>query len=136
REHGCGSTPNAYQRAERGQAGGHPARCGWASVQLDGGIEKVMLKIEDWFRGKLAASAPPTIETAGLEALRLGLLTAEPVPAALGQALAALTRTVVAAGGTVVVPQSATLLQSAEYLAGTLRGRAPERSLDAGQAPA
>src|SRR5205085_5434494 len=97
---------------------------------------KVMLKIEDWFRGKLAAAEPPAVETAGLEALRIGLLTAEPVPAALGAALAALTRTIVAAGGTVVVPQSATLVQSAEYLEGTLGERPPEPTLAYGQAAA
>jgi altronate dehydratase len=135
-EHGCEKTHNDYMRAQLAQAGGDPARFGWASVQLDGGIEKVMFKIEDWFRGRLAAAEAPTVETAGLEALRIGLLSAEPVPEALGEALAALTRTVVATGGTVVVPQSATLLQSAEYLAGTLSGRAPEPTLAYGQAAA
>jgi altronate dehydratase len=132
-EHGCEKTHNDYMRAQLAQAGGDPARFGWASVQLDGGIEKVLRKIEDWLRGKLAVSEPPSVETAGLDALRLGLLTAEPVPAPLGEALAALTRTIVAAGGTVVVPQSSTLLASAEFLEGTLGKRLPEPTLAYGQ---
>jgi altronate dehydratase len=133
-EHGCERTHNDYMRRQLEARGLDPERYGWASVQLDGGIELVLAKIEAWFRETLAGLTPPTLESAGLEALKLGLLTAGDVPPDLGRALARLTRSVVAAGGTVVIPQSASLWQSPVFLAGTQGTAAVVPSLGYGQA--
>ena len=59
-------------------------------------------------------------------------LLAVPGPAR-GPALAQIARSVVAAGGTVVVPQSASLLQSPSFLAGTLQTAEVSPSLGYGQ---
>src|SRR5690606_2718269 len=48
-EHGCEKTHNDYMRHQLRQAGIDPASLGWASVQLDGGIDKVLARIEAWF---------------------------------------------------------------------------------------
>src|SRR3712207_8700566 len=50
---------------------------GWASVQLDGGIEKVTRRVEDWFAAELEAADELRHETVGLEHLRLGLMAAD-----------------------------------------------------------
>jgi hypothetical protein len=119
-EHGCEKTHNDYMRAQLIEAGGDPARFGWASVQLDGGLEAVLQKIEAWFRQSLAGLPVPVEHSAGVGALKLGVLSAGPMPAPLAAALARLTRTLVSARGLVVIPSAATLLQSPAYLAQTL----------------
>jgi altronate dehydratase len=122
-EHGCEKTHNDYMRGQLQQQGIDPARLGWASVQLDGGIESVMDKIESWFSQALAEDSPATPAQAGLEALRVGLASAGPLSEAAAAALAELTRAVAAAGGSVVIPQNAGLLSSPTFLAATLGDR-------------
>ena len=122
-EHGCEKTHNDYMRGQLQQQGIDPSRFGWASVQIDGGIENVMGKIEAWFNEALAADTPPAVTSGGLDALRLGLASAGPVSDAAASALAELTRAVAAAGGTVVVPQNTGLLSSPAYLEATLGNR-------------
>lgn len=119
-EHGCEKTHNDYMLHELEQTGIDPDSLGWASVQLDGGIEAVMAKMERWFEEQAAADGEVTQRSAGMEALRLGLLTAGPVTASAAGALSQLTRTVVAAGGTVVVPENAPLLSLPAYRDSTL----------------
>jgi altronate dehydratase len=119
-EHGCEKTHNDYMRNQLRAEGIDPSRLGWASVQLDGGIENVLGKIETWF-SQAIAQAPSTIEErAGLEALRIGLASAGPVSAEVAAALSELTRQIVAAGGSVVLPQNSGLLSSPIYLENTL----------------
>lgn len=133
-EHGCEKTHNDYMRARLAQAGGDPAHYGWASVQLDGGMDAVLNKIEAWFRQTLLALPAPSERDAGVGGLTLGLLSAGPVPAGLAEALAQVTRSIVSAGGTVVVPARATLLQAAGYVHHTLVDDAAPASLAYGQA--
>lgn len=114
-EHGCEKTHNDYMRHALQEIGLDPNQMGWASVQLDGGIEAVMQKIEAWFAQQLAHSAPQGRRMAGSEALRLGLMSAGPVSASAANALAQLTQTVVAAGGTVVTPDNSEILSTPVY---------------------
>ncbi|MFN8535936.1 MAG: UxaA family hydrolase [Thermomicrobiales bacterium] len=72
-EHGCEKTHNDYIRHELEREGVDLSRFGWASIQLDGGIEAVVEKTSDWFAATIAASAPTREETVGLGALRVGL---------------------------------------------------------------
>jgi altronate dehydratase len=126
-EHGCEKTHNDYFRSRLIEADLDPECFGWASVQLDGGIEKVTRRVEDWFAAELEAADELQHETVGLEHLRLGLMAAGPVPDEAAHSLAELTAVVVGSGGTVVVPETATLLSSRAYLEGTL-GEEPVRN--------
>jgi altronate dehydratase len=132
-EHGCEKTHNDYFRAHLEELGVDPGQFGWASVQLDGGIEKSLEKVEAFFARILEAQPPASSEEVGLDYLSLGLLSAGPVPDPVAVALARLTRWVVSAGGTVVVPANAGLLQSQPYLKAALGGGKPEASLAHGQ---
>jgi altronate dehydratase len=132
-EHGCEKTHNDYMRLRLAEGGLEPERFGWASVQLDGGIEKVMDKVEGWFKKRLEALPIAKDTEVGLEALWLGLLSAGPLEEQAAACMARLTRWVVGAGGTVVVPESDSLLRSAAYVQGALAGRPAKVSLAHGQ---
>jgi altronate dehydratase len=133
-EHGCEKTHNDYIRHQTEQIGLDSEQLGWASVQLDGGIEKVLQKIEAWFTEEISRAKEPEYKTVGLESLRLGLVAVGPVLTVAGQALAQLTKTVVGAGGTVVVPDNTSLLANdTVYLANTLGDRIVQPSLAYGQ---
>ena len=133
-EHGCEKTHNDYFRSRLGDAGLDPDAFGWASVQLEGGIEKVMARTEGWFAEALAELDPLETETVGLERLRLGLLATGVVSERAAGALAGLTTAVVGAGGTVVVPETAGLLRSSAFRDDVLGGDEPHTTLAHGQA--
>ena len=136
-EHGCEKTHNDYMRHHIQQIGLDPQQFGWASVQLDGGIEAVRQKIEAWFTQQLAETEPPVYELVGLEGLRLGLTSAGPLSAEMAEHMAHLTQVIVGAGGTVVTPENGDLLQAPAYrvtlLSDTLRSDLSQPSLAYGQ---
>lgn len=134
-EHGCEKTHNDFFRSRLVELGVDPERFGWASVQLDGGIDKVADKVEAYFAAALTGRAAPVPQEVGLECLHLGLASDGPVPAAVAAALARLTRWIVGGGGTVVVPENAPLLALAEYADGVLGELPAETSLSHGQRP-
>ncbi|HEY0127909.1 MAG TPA: UxaA family hydrolase, partial [Rubrobacteraceae bacterium] len=72
-EHGCEKTHNDYFENRLAERGLDSDDFGWASVQLDGGIESVVEKVESWFSESLEASEDLGYATAGPGALRLGL---------------------------------------------------------------
>jgi hypothetical protein len=109
-EHGCEKVPNDVMRHHLAAARVDPAGFGWASVQLDGGIERVLGRIDGWFDERLAALPPATPVSAGPGCLRLALQSAGPVDPATAQAMAAVATTVLAAGGSVLLPASDALL--------------------------
>ena len=109
-EHGCEITHNSYFRQMMVERGLDPGDFGWASIQLDGGIDAVMRKIVDWFGERLRADERPQRRTAGMEALRIGMLTQGRVPAHVARGLAALCRSIVSGGGTVIVSDKDALL--------------------------
>jgi len=115
-EHGCEITHNDYMSHELERMGLDPTRFGWASVQMDGGIEKVKKKVQSWFDAAEAANPTPARERANLEALRIGLLSSGPLSQTAADSLIWLTQSLVDAGATVVMPQSSTLLSSSAYL--------------------
>ena len=133
-EHGCEKTHNDYFRARFAAAGLVPECFGWASVQLDGGIEEVTRRVEGWFSRALESSDDLRYETVGLEHLRLGLDVSGPLHDAAARSLAELTSEIVGSGGTVVVPERSTLLGSAAYLAGTVGEDEARNTLAYGQA--
>ena len=115
-EHGCEKTHNDYMRHALTERGIPLERFGWASVQLDGGIDAVVQKVENWFRQTLASMSRPRHADAGLENLRIGVTSSGKVTEVVAQSLAHLTQTLVRAGGTVVAPANATFLTSPVYL--------------------
>lgn len=132
-EHGCEKTHNDFMKHQAEQLGLDLSRFGFASVQLDGGIERVVQKIEDWFRAAISDSPASQVEKAGLGQLRLGLLASGPLSSDVAQSFASLTGWIVGAGGTVVVPHNSPLLAAPTYVDATLGSCSLEPSLAYGQ---
>lgn len=105
-EHGCEKTHNDHMRNTLATLNMTPEQFGWASIQLDGGIEKVSQKMEQWFIGKLEHSSAPKKTTTSLASLRLGIVTSGTLPDEVSQGFAELTKLIVGSGGTVVMPES------------------------------
>jgi altronate dehydratase len=133
-EHGCEKTHNDYFRNRLIEAGLDPGRFGWASVQLDGGIDSVVAKVEDWFEETLDDAEELEYVDAGPEALRLGLYAAGPVSEDAALSFAEMTLAVVGSGGTVVVPERAAILTSPAYLEAVLGDLPVGNTLAYGQA--
>lgn len=131
-EHGCEITHNSYFRQMMVERGLDPQAFGWASIQLDGGIDAVMRKIVDWFAERLRADLPPQQRSAGMEALRIGMLTQGSAPAHIARGLAALCRLIVSGGGTVVLSDKDALL-GGPFTAELELPEAPAASLGYGQ---
>ena len=134
-EHGCEKTHNDHMRHEIEHLGIDPQSLGWASIQLDGGIEKVTQKIEAWFADRFAQTAPPQKESVGLESLRVGLVSSGPMSAGVASSLSQATRAIVSAGGTVIVPETAGLLSETSFLAETVEEPVQQPSLVHAQPP-
>lgn len=132
-EHGCEKTHNDYFEALLREHGLDPSRFGWASVQLDGGIESVIAKVENWFDETLDSADELVYETAGLEDLRLGLYAAGPLSDDAARSLAHITRAVAGDGGTVVVPERAAVLSSPVFLDAVLGEQRAKNTLSYGQ---
>lgn len=113
-EHGCEKTHNDELRAYLAEHHIDPSRFGWASIQMDGGIDRVTAKVTEWFQ-QAAQNDEPATREAGWEALRLGLLADGPMPDAMAIALAQMARTVSSRSGTVVIPQNSPLLESKPF---------------------
>jgi altronate dehydratase len=126
-EHGCEKTHNDYMRGRLRAAGIDSARFGFASVQLDGGIDKALDRVEAWFREQ--SHGTPATTTADAGALRLGLLAAGDVPDGTARGLARLAGWIVGAGGTVVLPEGPGLAQSEAFTSALDLPAAPAASL-------
>ena len=108
-EHGCERTHNDAVRHYLARAGRSIEGLGFASVQLDGGMHKVEDKVARWFDGAMAHERWPDTQRAGAADLRLALLASGALPDVAVRAFAALAAGVVAAGGSVVVPETGPL---------------------------
>jgi len=132
-EHGCEKIPNDVMRRQFEQARVPLDRFGWASVQLDGGIDKAVARIEAWFAERFAALPPAAEETTDFGALNLGLLTTAPAAPSTAAALALITRRVVEAGGSVLLAESDPLLAHPGYRRAVLGSAAPHATLAYGE---
>jgi altronate dehydratase len=132
-EHGCEKVPNDIMRRQLEVAAMPLDQFGWASVQLDGGIDKALAKIEQWFVDKLVAlpAASPTVADFG--ALNLALLTAAPVQPDTARTLATIATLVAGSGGTVLLAESDPLLANPTFLAAVLGDTKPHATLAYGQ---
>ena len=66
-EHGCEITHNSYFRGLMTERDLDPEDFGWASIQLDGGIDAVMRKIAGWFSERLREDEMPPRKLAGVD---------------------------------------------------------------------
>ena len=110
-EHGCEKTHNDHVRHEIQQLGISPERYGWASVQLDGGIDAVIEKVQDWFSEELVDKPAVPVVDAGLEHLCIAVTSTGTATEEVSESLTQLTHSVAASGGTVIVPANATFLR-------------------------
>ncbi|MEM8488719.1 MAG: UxaA family hydrolase [Bacteroidota bacterium] len=102
-EHGCEKTHNDYFRNYLEAEGVDTTRYGWASIQQDGGIAPVLEKITGWFgERQVRENASSTGKAASV-----GILVAQNLSDALVDVLGRLTKGVVKANGTIVVPHAA-----------------------------
>ena len=109
-EHGCEKTHNDHVRHEIQKLGISPEGYGWASVQMDGGIDAVIKKVHNWFVDELSDKPSIPIVDAGLEHLCIAVTSVGEVTASVSQSMMQLTEVIINAGGTVVVPANATFL--------------------------
>ncbi len=109
-EHGCEKTHNDHVRHEIQKLGISPEGYGWASVQMDGGIDAVIEKVHNWFVDELSDKPSIPIVDAGLEHLCIAVTSVGEVTASVSQSMMQLTEVIIKAGGTVVVPANATFL--------------------------
>jgi altronate dehydratase len=132
-EHGCEKIPNDVMRRQFEQAGIPVDRFGWASVQLDGGIDRALEKVEGWFNTSTSARASGARVPVSFGALALGLLSARS-PGATGAAtLARLAQLVLTHDGSILIPESDPLLVSPEFRDSILGDTTPHATLAYGQ---
>jgi altronate dehydratase len=103
-EHGCEITHNDHMRHKLQTLGMTAEQFGWASIQLDGGIEKVMQKVELWFEEKIKDSSLPQLVSRN-RSRKVALYLSGQISETLGKLLGTWVRTIVSAGGTVVLPE-------------------------------
>ena len=133
-EHGCERTHNDLMRHALERRGIDPLHFGYASIQLDGGIDKVSGKVEQWFLNRLPQVPPVQRQETGLDALSLGLLSIGSIPPAFAGALGWIAAAIACGGGTVVIPENSALLRDATFLGELGCDTAPQASLAYGQA--
>ena len=132
-EHGCEKTHNAVMRRYLKNVSGDHGRFGWASVQLDGGIEAVTRKVIAWFDDVLADGGNLTGKECGLDHLRLGLTSTVSIDDPVAVGLARLAGEIVISGGTVILPQNASLLSSDVFRDSLIDQASIEATLGYGQ---
>jgi altronate dehydratase len=132
-EHGCEKVPNDIMRRQLEQAGIPLDRYGWASVQLDGGIDRAVERIAQWFAAAPGVAAPAATTQAGLEALALGLVTEGTLTAVAAEAFAWVTRRILQAGGSVLLPEGDPLLAQPAFTQRVLGSATPRATLAFGQ---
>ncbi len=122
-EHGCEKVPNDVMRRHFEAASLPLDRFGWASVQLDGGIDNALKNIEAWFRRRLENQPPAPAMQARLGSLAIAVQTVAGLSRRSYDTLAALVLGVVAEGGTIFIADSDPLLGTARHLRTALGGR-------------
>jgi altronate dehydratase len=120
-EHGCEKTHNDYFRQAMLTNGRSPDEFGWASIQLDGGIQAVLAKMAGWFserrgaeaqrgwgdkeQGRISASSFDKLRTGSAQSLTIGLLATGSLSEQAAAGMMNLAQAVVANGGSVLVPE-------------------------------
>jgi len=120
-EHGCEKTHNDAVRHWFGEQGEVVDDFGFASVQLDGGIENVRKRVVAWFAKALAEMPAARRVTASGKHVRIAVMSSGSLDDTMQGALAALCVGIVAAGGTVVLADNDGLLASDSFRTAVLK---------------
>lgn len=121
-EHGCEKVPNDAMRRHFELSSLPLDRFGWASVQLDGGIDSALKNVEAWFAGRLDGQTSRQRMPADMGALAIALQSVPDLAAGTYETLATLLLGIVAAGGTAFLPDSDPLIQRSRRLREALPG--------------
>lgn len=132
-EHGCEKIPNDVMRRHLETAGVPLQRYGWASVQLDGGIEKAIGRVGDWFEQAVGALAPAEALHATVGALTIGFVTAEAVTDSTAASFAQVVNHVRAQGGSALLAESDPLLANLIFRRAVLQAETPHATLAYGE---
>jgi altronate dehydratase len=132
-EHGCEKLPNDVMRRQLERAHAPLDRFGWASVQLDGGIEKAIGRIEAWFERHSGVADPVAAPRLDPNTLTFALLTEGPISAETALIFAELAQKAVAAGGSVLIAESDPLLADPVFRSQVLGSLVPRATLSYGQ---
>lgn len=109
-EHGCEKTHNDHVRHVIQNQGISPENYGWASVQMDGGIDAVIERVQVWFEEELSDKPSTPVVDAGLEHLCIAVTSSGDASEYVSQSLMLLIQEIVKTGGTVIIPSNATFL--------------------------
>lgn len=115
-EHGCEITHNDFWRQKLRDAGLDEDRLGWASVQMNGGIQHTLDRIENWFMKASANLSPLKKNMFDLAHARIGLISSGKQDPETAISLAYLVQQVVGAGGTIVIPSGDMLFSDNIFL--------------------
>jgi len=111
-EHGCEKYRNRFIEQQLAAHDIATDQFGWASIQLDGGIQSVTQKVENWVRDRLATGPRP--EERPLTGI--GLYTLGTIPDNVSEAISVITQTCIARDGMIVVPASSSILNNKMFL--------------------
>ena len=116
-EHGCEKTHNDAIRNFLGALAIDHSAMGFASIQLDGGIERVTEKVMNWFASSPAESSKGTaLQSMPSDvSLCLGMTQQGELPGESATALASVAASILAGGGSVIIPETSPLLCSSEF---------------------
>jgi len=119
-EHGCERTHNDYMGHHmESEMGIKRDKFGWASIQLDGGIDKVTSKVRGLFLSSVISTETAVQRTSvPLKHLRIALATPAHMKPSdeAARAMAAIARLVVDSGGLVVLPKISELTRNHVFL--------------------
>jgi len=130
-EHGCEKVPNDAMRREFERRGLPLEGFGWASVQLDGGIDSSIARVQQWFATQPVAG--PSVRELRLGLLTIGIVSAAPLEPAVAIAFSALVAAALADGATILVPEGDALVADPVFRAAVLQGVAPHATLAYGE---
>jgi altronate dehydratase len=99
-EHGCEKTHNDAMRNFILDQGLDPQNFGWASIQLDGGLEKVTDKVAAFFKADTAQTAKRDLP------LSIALTATDSPPEPVGTAFHQVAAAIVNSGGSAVIPEN------------------------------
>eukprot|EP01124_Arcella_intermedia_P009736 TRINITY_DN16357_c0_g1_i1.p1 TRINITY_DN16357_c0_g1~~TRINITY_DN16357_c0_g1_i1.p1 ORF type:complete len:950 (-),score=233.99 TRINITY_DN16357_c0_g1_i1:52-2901(-) len=138
-EHGCEKTHNDYfSQYLSKELHIDTKNFGWASVQLDGGIEAVTEKVKNLFTQRLANESETTRVKVGMEHLKVAFCASGKLSEETSLLYSSLAQTIINAGGLVVVPVTPTFTQSKAFMTEMLDivpGQKVKPSLSYGQKP-
>ncbi|HLV00423.1 MAG TPA: UxaA family hydrolase, partial [Acidobacteriota bacterium] len=132
-EHGCETTHNQYFRRELEKRNLDPGHFGWASVQLDGGIEPVLKRIEEWFCRVGTSPSSDSLPTTDAGVIRVGIVVSDQASPQGKSLVADLALLLLDSGGQVIIPEHSPLLQKA-FLGQYLQADQPGPTIAYGEA--